>query len=227
MLIANVSPRTAGKTTDSGLLAHALDKATIEVEPNHAIKANYKIEGYDADHSAQFWDWSQPGKGNFTFKVHRQPLARFYRDLEKPSDPKHIGIIDCGHTENHPDIADAVLRVADLVIVHMAPTSSDFERIVDPPDATPLLEVIDRSKGRRPSGKPPETWVLLNRCVAGARSVKHYRKEMLAEEFQVFTTTIPRSEMLAQVVGFPVGDAAVRPFEPLVTEMQKKGLLPA
>ncbi|AEM89010.1 ParA family protein [Streptomyces violaceusniger] len=214
MLIANVSPRTAGKTTDSGLVAHAL----------LAAKTPYEVEGYDADHSAQFWDWAQ--KAKFPFTVHRQPLARFYRTLEKPTGPRYVGIVDCGHTENHPDIADAVLRVADLVIVHMGPTNADYERIVDPPDATPLYEIIERSAGSRPDGKHPKTWVLLNRCATNARSINHYRKEMTEEGYKVFTTTIPRSEVLAQAVGFPVSAAAIRPFAPLVTEMEEKGLLP-
>ncbi|MFD8335591.1 plasmid partition protein [Streptomyces solisilvae] len=214
MLIANVSPRTAGKTTDSGLMAHAL----------LAAEHPYEVEGYDADHSAQFWDWAQ--KAKFPFPVHRQPLARFYRTMEKPTGRRYVGIVDCGHTENHPDIADAVLRVADLVIVHMAPTSADFERIVNPPDATPLFEVIERSESHRPDQNPPETWVLLNRCATNARSVKHYREEMDEEGYNVFTATIPRSEVLAQAVGFPVSDAAVRPFATLVTEMEKRGILP-
>jgi len=195
----------------------------------HALRAadtDYKVEGFDADHSAQFWDWSQEDKGDFDFTVHRQPLARYYRTMQKPTTPMYVGVIDCGHTENHPDITNAVLRIADLVIVHMAPTSGDFERVVDPADATPLLDIINGSQGTRPDERPPKTWVLLNRCAHNASSVKHYREQMEEEGYNVFTTTIPRTEKLAQVIGFPVSQTAVRYFAPLVTEMEERGLLP-
>jgi hypothetical protein len=211
MLIASVSPRTGGKTTGTGWLAHAL----LEAE------RDYELEVYDADHSKQLWKWARDG--GFSFPVTHKPTARFHREVTVPDD--RIVLVDCGHSENHPDITDSVLRIADLAILHMAPTQADFDRIVDPEEGTPFKDVIARTATYRPTKDKPDTWVLLNRCVPNAASTKHFREEMEAEGFNVFTTVINRSETIAQSVTFPVIGAARSPFGALVTEMQERGLL--
>ena len=148
MLIANMSPRTMAKTTDTGWLSHALTEDEEE----------YEVEGYDADHSKQFWSWSQREKGNFTFPVHLMASAQFHKEVV-PAYGETIAMVDCGHSENHPYVADSVLRIADLVILHMSPTSGDWERIVEPEDATPFKDILARSAPLRATGRKPETWV--------------------------------------------------------------------
>ncbi|MEV6133157.1 plasmid partition protein [Streptomyces violaceusniger] len=212
MLIANVSPRTGGKTTNSGWLAHALQEA----------ERDYDVVGYDADHSQQFHAWSLSGE--FTFPVISAATAKFHLDVTPP-DGK-IGIVDCGHTENHPDITNSVLRVADLVILHMAPTKADFDRIVDPPDKTKIGDLIAMSAALRADRQPPPTWVLLNRTVTGAASTGIYRGMMEDEGWNVLTTVIPRTELFGQSVSYPIFDARKGPFGALVTELEKRELLP-
>ena len=209
MLIANISPRTGGKTTNSGWMSHALQETGEEVE------------GFDADHSFQFHSWSQ--RGGFTFPVQKTASAKFHTEIKNSADK--IGIIDCGHTENHPDITDSVLRIADLVIIHMAPTKADFDRIVEPNDKVTIRDMIRRSAALRDDATPPPAWVLLNRAVSGAKSTDYYRTEMKEEGFQVLTTTIPRSEMYAQSIGFPVQGASKGVFGELITELKTRGLM--
>jgi hypothetical protein len=215
MLIANMSPRTTGKTTDTGWLSHAL----LEDEEG------YEVVGYDADHSKQFWSWSQPEKGDFAFPVHLQASAQFHQEVVPPTG-KRIAMVDCGHTENHIFIADSILRVADLVILHMSPTAADWERIVEPTTAKAFKDILASSAPLRATGKKPETWVLLNRTVANASSTGYYREEMTKEGYNVFTTVIPRSERFGDSMGGPVEGAAKTAFGALVTEMKKRGLLP-
>ncbi|MFD5906448.1 ParA family protein [Streptomyces microflavus] len=215
MLIANMSPRTMAKTTDTGWLSHAL----VEDEED------YEVIGYDADHSKQFWSWSQPEKGDFAFPVHLQADAKFHTKVVPPTG-KTIAMVDCGHSENHPFVADSVLRVADLVILHMSPTAGDWERIVEPETAKPFMDILVSSGPLRATRKKPETWVLLNRTVANATSTGYYREEMTKEGYNVFTTVIPRSERFGDSIGAPVEGAAKTAFGALVTEMKKRGLLP-
>ncbi|MFF0430324.1 plasmid partition protein [Streptomyces sp. NPDC004520] len=215
MLIANVSPRTMAKTTDTAWLSHALQDD----------EEQYDIVGYDADHSKQFERWSKKDKGDFGFPVHLAASAQFHREVTPPTG-KTIAMVDCGHSENHPHITDSVLRVADLVILHMSPTGADYERIVEPPDATPFMDILRRTAPLRPSKAMPPTWVLLNRTVHNAGSTDYFRKEMAKEGYQVFTTVIPRSETLGQSMGFPITGAAKSAFGALVTEMKHRGLLP-
>ncbi|MGP3691159.1 ParA family protein [Streptomyces sp. IBSNAI002] len=215
MLIANMSPRTMAKTTDTGWLSHAL----VEDEEG------YEVVGYDADHSKQFWAWSQQGKGNFSFPVNAQADAKFHTKVVPPTG-KTIAMVDCGHSENHPFVADSVLRIADLVILHMSPTAGDWERIVEPETAKPFKDILASSAPLRATGRKPETWVLLNRTVANASSTGYYREEMIKEGYQVFSTVIPRSERFADSIGAPVEGAAKTAFGALVTEMKNRGLLP-
>ncbi|MET9676395.1 plasmid partition protein [Streptomyces sp. NPDC006482] len=215
MLIANVSPRTMAKTTDTGWLSHALEED----------EEGYEVVGYDADHSKQFWSWSKPEKGGFSFPVHLMASAQFHKEVAPPTG-KTIAMVDCGHSENHPHIADSVLRVADLVILHMSPTSGDYERISDPEDATPFMDILRRSAPLRATRAMPPTWVLLNRTVANAGSTGYYREEMTKDGYDVFSTVIPRSERFADSIGAPVEGAAKTAFGALVTEMKKRGLLP-
>ncbi|MGW3491548.1 ParA family protein [Streptomyces sp. NRRL F-5630] len=215
MLIANMSPRTTGKTTDTGWLSHALLEDAED----------YEVVGYDADHSKQFWSWSRPEKGDFAFPVHLQASAKFHVEVAPPMG-KRIAMVDCGHTENHIFIADSILRVADLVILHMSPTAADWERICEPETAKPFKDILASSAPLRATGKPPETWVLLNRTVANASSTGYYREEMSKEGYSVFSTVIPRSERFGDSMGVPVEGAAKTAFGALVTEMKKRGLLP-
>ncbi|MGH3801827.1 MAG: hypothetical protein ACRDTD_17180 [Pseudonocardiaceae bacterium] len=209
MLIANVSPRTMAKTTNTAWLAHALREAEQE----------YEVEGFDADHSKQFWAWSK--KGRFDFEVHLEASARFHTDVVLPEGK--VSVVDCGHSENHPHITDSVLRVADLVILHMSPTRADWLRIAEPPDATPFKDILRRSAPLRSDGKPPTTWVLLNRTVPNAASTGIYRRKLENDGYNVFTTVIPRSETFAQSMNFPVVGAKKSVFGELVTESRSGG----
>lgn len=214
MLIVNASPRTAGKTTDTAWFGHALQEHGFEVE------------GFDADHSMQFWDWSQAAK--FKFEVHKQATARFHEEVKLP-DGK-ISLVDCGHSENHPAITDSLFKVADLVILHMSPTRADWLRVEKPPEATPFKDIVTRSAVFRQDGKPPTAWVLLNRCSPSSKRhegmTKYYAERMERAGWNVFDTVIPNVGVYAQSMNFPITGAKDTPFGELVVEMREKGLLP-
>ncbi|MEV5348948.1 plasmid partition protein [Streptomyces achromogenes] len=214
MLIVNASPRTAGKTTDTAWLGHALQEHALEVE------------GFDADHSMQFWDWARAGK--FSFPVHRKATARFHEEVELPEGK--ISLVDCGHTENHPAITDSLFKAADLVILHMAPTRADYLRVEKPPEATPFRDIVKRSSVLRPDGKPPAAWVLLNRCHPSSKRhegmTKHYADRMERAGWNVFDTVIPNLGLYGQSMNFPIVGAKDTHFGDLVVEMKEKGLLP-
>jgi hypothetical protein len=216
MLIVNASPRTAGKTTDTAWFGHALQEYGFEVE------------GYDADHSKQFWAWSQPGAGNFTFKVHKKASARFHEEVKLP-DGK-ISLVDCGHSENHPAITDSLFKVADLVILHMAPTQADWLRVAEPEEGVPFTDMIKRSAVFREDGKPPASWVLLNRTSPSSPRdkgmTKYYAELMEDAGWNVLDTVIPNVGQYAHSMNFPVVGAKDSPFGDLVVELKEKGLLP-
>ncbi|GHJ24439.1 plasmid partition protein [Streptomyces albus] len=221
MLIASLKPRTMGGTTNTGLLAYAL------------ARAGHPVTCYDADESLQLAAWSREAK-DFPCEVHEADTPAFAETVYPEMDHTRVNLVDAGHAENHPDIVDSVLEVADLAIVTLSPTQPDYERLTKPERGTPLAKVIKRSASLRDSGRPPTTYVLLNRCQAGASSPKKYA-DLLTQggedgtkpRWQVLSTRIPRREPIASAVGFPCDKRERKaPYDELVTELTRLGHLP-
>ncbi|MFE0382185.1 ParA family protein [Streptomyces inhibens] len=220
MLIASLKPRTMGGTTNTGLLAYAL------------ARAGHPVTCYDADESLQLSAWARDA-GDFPCQVHEADTPAFAEVVYPEMDHERVNVVDAGHAENHPDIVDSVLEVADLAIVTLSPTQPDYERLTRPERGTPLAKVIRRSAALRGSGQPPTTVVLLNRCQAGAASPKKYAN-LLANggkdggdpTWTVLSTRIPRREAIASAVGFPCDKPERRaPYDALVTELVQLGHL--
>ncbi|WP_152627174.1 hypothetical protein [Streptacidiphilus melanogenes] len=152
MIIAHISPRTGGKTTSVGWHSHALH------ERGHQVAA------FEADYSRQLAEWDACA-GGFPFPVLQLASPLFYKNAPHVMRPGQIGVVDCGHAEDHRTIVQSVLRVADLAILNTAPTIADIDRI----ERLPMDQLIDDVAVLRPDGKPPATWVLLNRTSAGAK----------------------------------------------------------
>jgi hypothetical protein len=210
MIIAHISPRTAGKTTSVGWHAHALHER------------DYAVAALEADHSRQLTEWDVLA-GGFPFTVQQQCSPMFHKNVPPTLAPGQIGIVDCGHAEDHRAIVSSVLRVCDLAILNTAPTRADIDRI----ERMPMREFIEEVAVLRPDGEPPETWVLLNRTTAQPRvgSTKDYRNYLVDEGWNVFTTTIPNLQMYAQSMLSPV-TAKGSAYDALVTEMIDRGMLP-
>ncbi|MGW4254141.1 ParA family protein [Streptomyces californicus] len=221
MLIASLKPRTMGGTTNTGLLTYALARA------GHAVTC------YDADESLQLLAWSREA-GDFPCAVHEADTPAFADSVYPTMDHDRINVVDAGHAENHPDIVDSVLEVADLVILTLSPTNPDYERLTRPERGTALAKVIKRSAALRETGEPPTTYVLLNRCQAGAASPARYAellrnggKDGTLPKWDVLSTQIPRREAIASAVGFPCDKRERRaPYDELVTELTQRGHLP-
>ncbi|MEV6013199.1 plasmid partition protein [Streptomyces sp. NPDC051976] len=208
MIIAHISPRTAGKTTSVGWHAHALHER------------GYPVSAFEADHSRQLAEWDVRA-GGFPFPVQQQPSPMFHKNVSPSLTPGQIAVVDCGHAEDHRAIVLSVLRVADLAILNTAPTRSDVDRI----ERMPMREFIEDVAVLRPDGEPPETWVLLNRTTANSRSTNDYRNYLAEDGWNVFTTIIPNRQMYAQSMLSPV-TANGSAYDALVTEMDDRGMLP-
>ncbi|NEA18509.1 plasmid partition protein [Streptomyces halstedii] len=221
MLIASLKPRTMGGTTNTGLLTYAL------------ARAGHLVTCYDADESLQLAAWARDA-GDFPCEVHVADTPAFAEAVYPEMDHDRINVVDAGHAENHPDIVDSILEVVDLVLLTLSPTNPDYERLTKPERGTPLAKVIKRSAALRASGQPPATYVLLNRCQAGASSPRKYAdlllnggKDGTDHKWSVLSTQIPRREGIASAVGFPCNKPErKKPYDALVTELTGLGHLP-
>ncbi|GHB76297.1 hypothetical protein GCM10010331_75260 [Streptomyces xanthochromogenes] len=210
MLIANLSPRSMGKTTDTGMMGHAFHEA------------GYPVQLWDADESEHLSQWHEIA--GFPFEVKKNATARFAEEYT-PLGERGIDIVDVGHTENHPHIADSVLKVADLAIIHMEASMADYQRMHQPRTSTKVETMVRRSALDRPSRQAPPLWVLLNRVRSNVRSEREIRDLLTEAQYNVFTVKIPMLDEIKQATGFPVEKAARGPFGELVTEMQNLGLV--
>jgi hypothetical protein len=223
MLIASLKPRTMGGTTNTGLLAYAL------------ARAGHQVSCYDADESLQLMSW-QAEVDDFPCEVFEADTPAFAETVYPTMDHSKVNLVDTGHAENHPDIVDSVLEVADLVIVTASPTEPDYKRFIKPKRGTTLAKLIKRSAVLREDGQPPTTVVLLNRCNPSpmAKRPGHYADllrnggaDSTDHKWDVLTTRIPRVEEIASAVGFPCNRRERKaPFDELVTELTRRGYLP-
>lgn len=221
MLIASLKPRTMGGTTNTGLLSYAL------------ARAGYPVTCYDADESLQLAAWARE-VDDFPCQVHEADTPSFAETIYPRMDHSRLNVVDAGHAENHPDIVDSILEVADLVIVTVSPTKPDYDRLTRPERGTPLAKVIRRSGALRETGEPPTTVVLLNRCQAGSNSPKKYGdlltgggEDGTLPRWNVLTSRIPRREPIASAVGYPCNKPERKaPYDALVTELRHLGHLP-
>lgn len=210
MLIANISPRSMGKTTDTGFMAHAF----------HEV--GYPVRAWDADESQHLKQWSEAA-GGFPFPVEKNATATFAEDVQPLKDG--VDLVDVGHTENHPHIADSVLKIADLAILHMEPSMADWQRVTKPRTSTAISDIVARSAFARPGRQAPPLWVLFNRVRPGVNSAKEIRDMMREAGWNVFTVMIPVRDDIKQATAFRVERASRGPFGELVTEMETKGLV--
>ncbi|MEV6332869.1 hypothetical protein [Streptomyces sp. NPDC051909] len=117
-------------------------------------------------------------------------------------------MVDAGHAENHLDIVDSVLEVADLVIVTVSPLKSDYVRLTRYERGVSLAKMIRRSL--RDFGEPPATVVLLNQCNVSSSKLMEYA-ELLANgkadgtlpKWDVLSIRIPLYVGIANAVGSP------------------------
>ena len=208
MIIVHVSPRTGGKTTSVGWQAHALHER------------GYDVVAFEADYSRQLTEWDTRS-GGFPFPVQQQASPMFHKNVPPTLSPGQIGVVDCGHAEDHRGIVQSVLRVADLAILNTAPTTADIDRI----ERLPMRALIEDIATLRPDDTPPPTWVLLNRTANGAKATKQYKDYLRERGWNVFTTTIPSTQVYAQSMLLPV-TAHGSAYDELTTEMLTRGLLP-
>ncbi|MGD6757286.1 ParA family protein [Streptomyces sp. BH105] len=199
-----------GKTTDTGMMGHAFHEA------------GHRVQLWDADESEHLTQWAELAE--FPFPVEKNSSAKFAEEYT-PLGEAGVDIVDVGHTENHPHIADSVLKVADLAIIHMEASMADYQRVHQPRTSTPVKTMVGRSAFDRPSREAPPLWVLLNRVRHNVRSEREIRDLLDEAGYNVFTVKIPVLDEIKQATGFPVEKAAKGPFGELVTEMQARGLI--
>lgn len=175
----------SGKTTTTAYLAHA-----------YAARGHSVIV-VDADPQGSALRWSEQGEWSIP------TLALPVKDLHKrlagiiPASTDVV-VIDTPPLEQQAGIVASALRAADVAVIALAPTMSEYERL---PEVWALIEDVEPLRA-----EPLRAAVLLNRTVPNANSTPMFRELITEAGHTVLPTTIGRRETVAQSFGGPLAD---------------------
>ena len=175
----------SAKTTSTAYLAHA-----------YAAQGK-SVLVVDADPQGSALRWSEAG--NWDIPTLALPVKNLHTRLAGIISPStDVVLIDTPPLDEQAGIVYSALRAADTIIVTMAPTMLEFERL---PDVWAAIEEVEPLRDQ-----PARIAVLLNRTIANANSTGMFRELIEEGGHHVLTTTIPRREPIAHEFAAPVTD---------------------
>lgn len=186
----------SGKTTSTAFLLHTL----------HRLYGP-RVIGVDADPQGSLLRWS--GMGEWSIPVFAMASKSLHRQLFGVVDRSRydIIVIDTPPLEQESGIVASALWAASDVIVPMAPTMMELDRV------GPVFAAIEDASDRPDRDEPLPARVLLNRTVSRASATQMTRDELESRGHGVYGVTIPHRTGLdgyGQAFGGPVdgNDAA-------------------
>jgi chromosome partitioning protein len=197
--VANLKGGT-GKTTSAAFIAHALAEAGLQVL------------GVDADPQGSLLRWSESG-------IWRIPVVGMAVRTLHTQLPGFLGshqavVIDTPPLEEARGIVMSALRAATHVVVPIAPTPIEVERL------SAVRGALEDVSDVREDGRPPIGAVLLTRTVAGASSTHVWRQVVSEQGWHVLGPEVRRLEAIAQAYGDPIDRASsTTAYGPAVEEL--------
>lgn len=198
----------SGKSTTTGLLLHAW------------ADLGYRVIGVDADPQGTLTRWAEDAE--WSIPVVGLATSRLHRELPGVISPDRfdLAVVDTPPLEQERGIVHSAFRAATDVVVTLAPTAPEWDRL---PAVWDALEDVDALRDR-----PAAISVLWNRVRSGTTSARVYRELLGDAGRYCLRTGIPLAERYAQAVGAPV---ALGPSDSAVTaaaeEITKRGGWPA
>jgi chromosome partitioning protein len=184
MIVAllNLKPGTA-KTTSAVWLAHALHER------------GRPVLFVDADPAASGLEWSDLASG-FPFRIIGMPSKELHRRVPEIAKPDEDVIIDVPQMEDHAGIARSAIRVADELVIPVAPHGIELARM------GPVIEEIEEMQSARKT--PARVSVLLNRINRSSSAPTETSDDLTEDGFHVLSTMIPFVVRYSQSYGLPV-----------------------
>lgn len=203
LTVSNLKGGSA-KTTSAAFLAHAL------------AELGHRVLVVDADPQASIsrWaelaEWSIPVRGMPSGRLHVPGVGV---DVEAAG--HDIVVIDTPPTERHKAIVESAVRAATHVLVPLAPTGVEYERMAA------VREMIEDLSHLGRHGAAPVAAALLTRTVAGAASTEVYRGALREDGWLVLRATVARLERYAQSFGAPIERAGATAYGDAVAELAR------
>lgn len=203
-MILTVSNLKGGssKTTTAAYLAHALAELDLRV----------LVVDADPQASITRWaemaEWNIPVRGMASGRLHVPGVGV---DLEAAG--HDAVVIDTPPTEKERGIVESAIRAATHVVVPLAPTSAEYERMAA------VRELIEDVSHLGRHGAQPVAAALLTRTVAGASSTGVYAEMLREDGWHVMRATVGRLERYAQSFGAPIERATNTAYGDALAEL--------
>lgn len=197
--VANLKGGSA-KTTTAAYLAHAYSRR------------GHDVLLVDADPQGSALRWSEAAE--WPIPTIGLPVKMLHTRLAGIVPPAtSLVVIDTPPLDEQSGIVHSALRAADIIVITLAPSMVEFERLPEVFAAITDVEPLRR--------EPAAAAVLLNRTVPRANSTGMFRELIAEGGHTVLETTIPRREQFAQAFGAPIADLG--PYEAAADEILNLG----
>lgn len=173
----------SGKTTSAAYLSHAFQ------ELGHQVLA------VDADPQGSLLRWNEYAE--WTVPVIGLPARNLHRQLPGITGARFTtAVIDTPPLDDQSGIVYSAIRAASVVVLPMAPTMMDLERVPE------VIRAVDEVQEETGEARP--LFVLLNRTIPNAASTDVIRGRLTEMGVEVLRASIPRREAIAQAFGAPI-----------------------
>jgi chromosome partitioning protein len=190
-----------GKTTTAAFLLHVMHEMGLSVLGVDADGENESLASWQAQA-----DWPIP--------VVSMAVPNLHKQLPGVVGDRYDAVgIDTPPMTDHRGVVLSAARIATHVVVPMAPTSIEYQRL------GPVRQLLDDAADLRPDGRPPVMAVLLTRTVTNAASTTVYRDQITDDGVTVLKATVARLERYAQAFGDPITNASATAYGDAMNEL--------
>lgn len=195
--VANLKGGTS-KTTTSAYLLHA------------AHEQGMRVLGVDADQENEsLLRWSELAE--WDIPVIGLPVTTLHRQLAGIGGERDLAVIDTPPMESARGVVTSALRAATHLVVPMAPTTMDFDRL------GAMLDLVSDVDPLR--DEPLTVSVLLTQVVASAAAGQVFAELVAESSTPVLRSRVARLERFAQSFGQPIDRASATAYGDALNEL--------
>lgn len=199
--VANLKGGTS-KSTTAAYLAHALTD-----DPSRTLVV-------DADPPASLVSWSE--QGQWAVPVIGLPVRDLHSRLPGIAGDRYDWtVIDTPPLDERAGIVYSALRCADVVVVPVAASTIELDRL------WPVLDAVEQVAPLVQT--PPQVLVVLTRVLSRATSTQTARDAIGDIGLRVAEAVVPRLERYSLAFGAPVTLAADDPYAEIANEIRQMG----
>lgn len=189
------------KTTSAGFLCQAFHESGLRVLGVDADGENKSLQAWQSDA-----DLPWPVVGMAVSNIHKT-LPGVAGDLYD------VAVIDTPPMQAQKGTVISALRLATHVLIPMAPTPIEFDRLED------VRKILNDATDLRPDGKPPVVAIMLNRTTRKATPHIVYRQQCEEAGWKVLDAIVGTGQQFTQAWGSPIKRASRTPYGDAANEL--------